>query len=100
MASKVHKSYIALGSPDGVSQLASKVHKHPFLCHVSLAFICDGDWFLSTDFSNMAYFVAIVTTLVLIGAIFSIMVGCFVSTACAWLVQSVDSMLLSSLESF
>ena len=66
---------------------------------VASVFIFGGGWFLSADFPNMARSVAIVTTLVLIRAIFSIMVECFVSTTCARFVWSVGFVLLSATES-
>ena len=64
---------------------------------VCLVFVFGGNWSLSTDFSNMAYSVAIIATFASIGAVFSIMVGRFVSTACAWFVRFVGSMFWSSL---
>ena len=99
LASKIHKPLIAFGSPDRVSQLVSEIHKHSFLHRVSLVFIFGGCWFLPADFPNMARSIAIVTTLVLIRAIFSIMVECFVSTTCARFVWSVGFVLLSATES-
>ena len=42
---------VAFGSPDGISQLASKIYKHLFL-----AFVFSDDWVASAYVSNVAYF--------------------------------------------
>ena len=67
---------VAFGSPDGISQLASKIYKHLFL-----AFDFSDDWVASADVSNVAYFAAAVTSFVSVGAVFSVLVDFIFSTA-------------------
>ena len=74
----------AFGSPDGISQLASKIYKHLFL-----AFVFSDDWCTSTYVSNVAYFTTVVASFVSIGAVFSLVVGFIFSTASACLVWHV-----------
>ena len=69
----------AFGSPDGISQLASKIYKHLFL-----AFVFSDDWVASADISNVAYFAAAVTSFVSVGAVFSVLVDFIFSTAPTW----------------
>ena len=66
----------AFGSPNGVSQLASKVHKHSFM-----TFFFSDDWVASADVSNMAYFAAAVASFVSVGTVFPVVVGFIFSTA-------------------
>ena len=61
---------VAFGSPDGISQLASKIYKHLFL-----AFIFSDDWVTSAYVSNVAYFATAVASFISIGAVFSMVVG-------------------------
>ena len=69
----------AFGSPNGVSQLASKVHKHSFM-----TFFFSDDWVASADVSNMAYFAAAVASFVSVGTVFPVVVGFIFSTASTW----------------
>ena len=66
----------AFVSPDGISQLASKIYKHLFL-----AFVFSDDWVASADVSNMAYFAAAVASFVSVGTVFPVVVGFIFSTA-------------------
>ena len=63
----------AFGSPDGISQLASKIYKHLFL-----AFVFSDDWVASADVSNVVYFAAAVTSFVSVGQ----------SSLCWWILSS------------
>ena len=90
---------IVFGSPDGISQLMSEIHKHLFLHRGPLAFISYSDWVSSADFSNMAHFAETVTSLVSVKAIFSIVVDFVFSTTCAQFVWFVAFVFLSAVES-
>ena len=72
---------VAFGSPDGISQLASKIYKHLFL-----AFIFSDDWVTSAYVSNVAYFATAVASFISIGAVFSGVVGFIFTTASTWFV--------------
>jgi hypothetical protein len=61
---------VTFGSPDGISQLASKIYKHLFL-----AFVFSDDWIASTHVSNVAYFATAVALFIYVGAVFSVVVG-------------------------
>ena len=67
---------VAFGSPDGISQLASKIYKHLFL-----AFVFSDDWVASAYVSNVAYFATAVASFISVGAVFSVVVGFVFSTA-------------------
>ena len=67
---------VAFGSPDGISQLVSKIYKHLFL-----AFVFSDDGIASTHFSNVAYFATAVASFIYVGAVFSVVVDFVFSAA-------------------
>ena len=75
---------VAFGSPDGISQLASKIYKHLFL-----AFVFSYDWVASAYVSNVAYFTTAVASFISIGAVFPVVMGFVFSTAPARFVRHV-----------
>ena len=67
---------VAFGSPDGISQLASKIYKHLFL-----TFVFSDDWVTSAYVSDVAYLATVVASFISIGAVFSGVVGFIFTTA-------------------
>ena len=63
---------VAFSSPDGISQLASKIYKHLFLT---------DDWVTSAYVSDVAYLATVVASFISIGAVFSGVVGFIFTTA-------------------
>ena len=70
---------VAFSSPDGISQLASKIYKHLFL-----AFVFSYDWVASAYVSNVADFATAVASFISVGAVFSVVEGFVLSTASTW----------------
>ena len=66
----------AFGSPDGISQLASKNYKHLFL-----TFIFSDHWVTSAYVSDVAYLATVVASFISIGAVLSGVVGFIFTTA-------------------
>ena len=67
---------VAFGSPNGISQLASKIYKHLFL-----SFVFSDDGSASTHFSDVAYFATAVASFIYVGAVFSVVVDFVFSAA-------------------
>ena len=67
---------VAFSSPDGISQLASKIYKHLFL-----TFVFSDDWVTSAYVSDVAYLATVVASFISIGAVFSGVVGFIFTTA-------------------